>query len=125
MPPDPFPAAAREALTTTLGDMRTAIEGAPSDALNWRPAGQDSNSIAVLTVHACGSTRAWLTIAVAQPWPERDRAAEFRATADDARALLAVIADTERDCLTLLGAAHGVDWPALRQTAAAPARRRE
>src|SRR5262245_21683618 len=47
---DPFVIAAREALDDALGDVRASIEGASAEALNWRPAGHETNSIAVLGV---------------------------------------------------------------------------
>jgi uncharacterized damage-inducible protein DinB len=113
---DPFIAAAREALTVTLGDLRPAIEGASTDALNWHPAAADTNSIAVLAVHSMASTRSWLSVALGAPLPDRDRDSEFRTAAAGADDLLTHIADMERECLALLDAAKDVDWSARRRT---------
>src|SRR5438128_10833921 len=99
---DPILIAARHILDTTVGDMRGSIDGASSDALNWRPAGDDTNSIAVLAVHSMTSTRSWFSVAVGAPLPERDRPAEFRATASGAEDLIGFIEAMERDCATLL-----------------------
>jgi len=116
MPDDPHITAAKDLLNVTLDDMRPAIEGASREALNWRPGADDTNSIAVLAVHSMTSTRSWLSVAVGAPLPERDRPAEFRAEAENAQALLAFVADMERDCVALLDGARGVDWTAVRRT---------
>ena len=50
------------------------------------------------------------------PLPDRDRDAEFAATANEADALLAHVADMERQCLALLDGAKDVDWSATRRT---------
>jgi uncharacterized damage-inducible protein DinB len=113
---DPFVRAARDLLGVTLGDMRPAIDGASKEALNWRPGGDDTNSIAVLAVHSMASTRMWFSVAVGASLPERDRPSEFRATAEDAPGLLRFVADMERDCLGLLDGARDIDWTAMRRT---------
>ena len=117
---DPFLAAAREVLALALTEMRGCIEGASTEALNWRPGGDDTNSIAVLAVHAVGSTRTWLSIALGAPLPERDRAAEFLATADGAQTLLERFDAIARDCTVLLEAAVEIDWRALRAAHSRP-----
>lgn len=117
---DPFIAAARHLLHDTLDEMRAAIDGASSDALNWRPAGDASNSMSVLTVHALHSTRSWLSVATGAPLPERDRPSEFRAEIPDAAALLALIDAMGGDCRRLLKEASGIDWAAMRATHARP-----
>jgi uncharacterized damage-inducible protein DinB len=116
MADDPFIIAARDVLTTTLGDLPPSISGASADALNWQPGTTDTNSIAVLAVHMMASTRAWLSVAVGAALPDRDRDAEFVATADDAEALLAHVADMQRQCLALLDGAQELDWSAKRRT---------
>ena len=40
--PDPFLTSARDLLRRARDDMRAAIDGLPPDALNWRPAGDDT-----------------------------------------------------------------------------------
>ena len=113
---DPILIAAQHILTTAVVDMRGSIDGASSDALNWRPAGDDTNSIAVLAVHSMTSTRSWFSVAVGAPLPERDRPAEFRATASGAEDLIGFIEAMERDCATLLDEGESVDWSAVRTT---------
>lgn len=54
-----------------------AIEGLPSEALDWVP-GQDMNSISVLVFHTTGSVRFWIGDVAAQESSNRDRDAEFR-----------------------------------------------
>ena len=54
-----------------------ALEGLPSDALDWSP-GPDMNSISVLVFHLTGAERYWIGDVAAQDPKERDRDAEFR-----------------------------------------------
>src|SRR5437762_13656446 len=75
---DPTITAAREIIEESIEGIRGAIAGLPADALNWRPAGEGTNPIAVLAVHAMHSTRSWLAVATGGPLPDRDRDAEFR-----------------------------------------------
>ncbi len=70
---DPTIEAARGFVDESLTAMRSAIAGASADALNRRPAGDDTNPVAVLVVHAVNSTRWWLSVALGLPLPERDR----------------------------------------------------
>jgi len=111
---DPFLAAAREALERSFADMRQAVQGLPAEALNWRPGGEDTNSIAVLATHALHSTRSWLSAAVGEPRPERDRPSEFRAEAADAATLLAFVDEMAAGCLALVDPAREVAWSARR-----------
>ncbi|MEX0800234.1 MAG: DinB family protein [Dehalococcoidia bacterium] len=111
---DPLLASAREVLRRTRADMRASIEGIPPDALNWRPAGNDTNSIAVLATHSLTSTRWWLSVAVDAPIPDRDRPTEFEASARDAGELLALTGGLFEDCLSLVDGSRTVDWAAVR-----------
>jgi len=88
---DPTLDAARAIFEESLEGLRGAIAGASPDTLNARPAGDDTNPIAVLAVHAMHSTRMWFSIATGQGQPERDRPAEFVVRAEDADALLATV----------------------------------
>jgi hypothetical protein len=99
---DPLLVAARELTDESLAGIRRAIEGAPTEALNWRPAGDDTNTIAVLTVHALHSTRWWLSVANDAPAPERDRPSEFEARASSAEELVALVDSMSEDCRSLL-----------------------
>ena len=99
---DPLLVAARELADESFAGIRRAIEGAPPEALNWRPAGNETNTIAVLTVHALHSTRWWLSVASDAPAPERDRPSEFEARASGAEELVALVDSMAEDCRSLL-----------------------
>src|SRR3990170_5179673 len=75
--PDPILTSARDALRRSRDDTRAAVDGLPPDALNWRPAGDGTSSIAAIANHALHSTRQWLSVAVDAPLPDRDRPTEF------------------------------------------------
>jgi len=92
--------ALREVLDESLGELRKGVAGRSADQLNARPAGGDTNSIAVIVTHALGSTRSWLSLALGAPMPDRDRPAEFRAVADDG--FTAWTDERIAECLTLL-----------------------
>ena len=68
-------------------DMSSALGNLPVEALNWSP-GPDMNSLAVLAAHTAGAERYWIGDVVARDDSKRDRAAEFRARADSALALI-------------------------------------
>jgi uncharacterized damage-inducible protein DinB len=110
---DPMLTAAQVVLDLALTEMRGCIEGASPEALNWRPGGDDTNSLAVLAVHSLGSTRSWLSRATGAQPPPRDRDAEFAATATDTEALLALFDEVARDCTALLARPTAVDWGAI------------
>ncbi len=118
--PDPLLTSARAVLRAARDDMRAAIDRLPTDALNWRPAGDDTNSIAVLATHSLGSTHLWLSVAVDAPRPDRDRPTEFEFTARDSAALLASVDDTFDTCLALVDKSRTVDWSSLRAAQPAP-----
>ena len=120
---DPITASARFVLKESLGELRAAVEGVPAEALNWRPGGEETNSIAVLATHVMHSTRSWLAIAVGAPLPERDRPAEFLVTEDDPLALLRLVDEMSAQCTVLLRDAEDVDWSATRGTHARPAKK--
>src|SRR3990172_1831118 len=100
--PDPLLTSARDLLRRALDDTRAAVEGLPADALNWRPAGDDTNSIAAMATHSLTSTRWWLSVAVDAPPPDRDRDSEFEASARDAGELLAFVDRMFEECLSLV-----------------------
>jgi uncharacterized damage-inducible protein DinB len=112
--PDPILTSARDILRRCRDDLRAAVDGLPPDALNWRPAGDDTNSIAVLAHHSLTSTHVWLAVAVDEPLPDRDRPSEFGFNADTAEVLLAHADRLFEDCLDLVGKSRTVDWAALR-----------
>ncbi len=117
---DPIIPSARFVLKQSLEELRAAIDGVPAEALNWNPAGEETNSIAVLATHVLGSTHSWLSVAVGAPLPERDRDAEFRVTEDDPGALLRFVDEMSEKCRALLRDAGDVDWSATRKTHARP-----
>jgi len=117
MPTDPVLASARYLVGESLKELRSSIEGLPVEALNWRPAGDATNSIAVLATHTVYATRLWLSMAMGAPLPERDRDSEFRASVDDSAALLRLVDELSKDCLAVLRSAEEVDWAAMRKTA--------
>jgi len=116
MTADPILSSARYVVRESLAELRKTVEGVPVEALNWRPAGDDSNSLAVLATHTLHSTRSWLSIALGAPLPERDRPSEFTVSAADPDALLALVNGMSGDCNRLLEAASEVDWSAQRTT---------
>ena len=120
MPDDPFLPAARYVLDDLLKSLRRDVDGLPGEALNWKPAGPDTNSVAILVTHVMNSTRSWLSIAVGAPLPERDRPSEFLAQQDDPAALMAFLDDFSEQCRAVLKNASDVDWSATRKTHARP-----
>src|SRR3972149_5876855 len=78
MPTAPVLASARYLVGESRKELRSSIEGLPVEALNWRPAGDATNSLAVLATHTVYATRLWLSMAMGGPLPERDRDSEFR-----------------------------------------------
>jgi hypothetical protein len=108
--------AARETLEESLEAMRETIAGAAPEALNWRPAGDETNTMAVLAVHSMHSTRSWLCSAMGRPLPERDRPAEFRATAAGVQELLRTFDTLAEECRDLLATDAPFDAAALRPT---------
>jgi len=110
---------ARFVLKESLGELRAAVEGVPAEALNWRPAGEETNSMAVLATHALHATRSWLSVAVdGDEPPERDRSSEFLVAADDPGALMRLVDEMSAECTVLLRDAGEVDWSAMRKIAA-------
>ncbi|HUP83828.1 MAG TPA: DinB family protein [Candidatus Limnocylindria bacterium] len=83
MPSDPVAEGTREVLEESLGEIRKGVADLSVDQLNARPAGGDTNSVAVIVAHALGSTRSWLSLAFGLPQPPRDRPGEFRTIADE------------------------------------------
>src|SRR5687767_7403411 len=106
---DPAIEAARGFVDHSLDAMRRAIVGSPPELLNWRPAGEDTNTIAVLAVHAATSTRWWLSVAITGEAPDRDRPAEFRTTVSSAEELLSIVDPLAADCRELLDSQEPLD----------------
>jgi len=68
-----------DCLTALHNDIKNAIEGLPSEALDWIPA-PGMNSINVLATHLTGAERYLIGDLVAGAPSGRDRQAEFRAS---------------------------------------------
>jgi hypothetical protein len=83
---DPVVAKIAEQYQVVHGLLRDEVRELSADALNWRP-GPETTSIAALIVHTLGSEAEVLRVAAKVPG-ERDRDAEFRATANDAEDLV-------------------------------------
>jgi hypothetical protein len=111
---DPTLDAVRAVFEDSMHELRGAIEGASTEALNRPPGGDDTNSIAVSATHAMLSTRMWLGCALDTPVPPRDRPSEFRAVAADASELLAFVDACAADCRALLGTDAAFDAGARR-----------
>ena len=118
--PDIFSITARNIFDEVAAAMRIAIDGAPADALNRKPGGDDTNSITVLAVHAMHSTRSWLSVATGAPLPARNRDDEFVAMMPDATALLAFFDGMVADCNRVLDEANVADWSTPAKTHARP-----
>jgi DinB family protein len=104
---DPVIEGTLEVLQESLGEIRKGVAGLSVEELNARPAGGNTNSIAVITAHALGSTRSWLALAFGQPQPPRDRAAEFKTVADEGFANW-----TEAMIMSIFGMLDGATWDA-------------
>lgn len=77
-------------------EVRKSIEGLSGEALNWRPAGEDSNTLYALVTHMLGAQRFMVANAVGKR-VERDRAAEFAAKGGDVAPLLAAFDKAEAE----------------------------
>jgi uncharacterized damage-inducible protein DinB len=118
--PDPLLAAGNATVRRTLAEMRQTVADFPPEALNWKPAGDGTNSVAVLATHSLHSTRSWLCTALGEPLPDRDRDAEFRVAEDDPGALVSFFDDIASQCSALLASPREVDWAAIRRTHTRP-----
>ena len=112
---DPIISAARRFVAGGFSTLRSVVEAVPAEALNWRPGGEETNSIAVLATHASHSTRMLVAMALGLPMPPRDRPAEFAAHAADGASLLHLVDSLSAECLAALDGAGPIDWGALRQ----------
>jgi hypothetical protein len=111
---DPTIEAAREIFDESVDHLREAIEGLSPETLNWRPAGEETNPIAVLAVHGMHSSRWWFTIARGLPLPERDRPSEFVAETGGDTELLAFVDRMAEDCRARLDDQEPFDATASR-----------
>lgn len=114
--PDPIARAARDLAADAFDVLRRAVTGASEKILDDAPGSvEHTNSIAVLTSHALGSTRSMLCTAFGLPVPPRDRDAEFAARSGGADRLLGLIDVIGAECLGILDAApDSIDWGTAR-----------
>jgi hypothetical protein len=89
--------AAMAAFVAPLGD----------DVLNWFPPAADSNSIAGLVHHACGSTNSWLARAIGEELA-RNRDSEFQGRGSAAE-LVGMIEQTRTEVRRRIGLLDGRD----------------
>jgi len=107
--PDALLEAARTTLDGSLHELRKQLEGLDANALNDRPGGDGTNTLAVLAVHALASTHSWLALATGSALPPRDRPREFETRVDDPVAFLASVDATSDACREILAGAEGID----------------
>ena len=79
-----------ERLQALHHDIRQAMAGLPTEALDWAPA-PGANSIAVLIAHTAGAERHWIGERAGRRTVQRDRASEFAVKAQDAATLAALL----------------------------------
>jgi hypothetical protein len=114
--PDPIVTAARRLTAEALDVLRAASDGLTAEALDWKPAGPDTNSIAVLTIHSLHATRLLARLALGLTQPERDRSSEFTSSGHDAADLHRLLDEIGGECLASLdGAPDTIDWSATRR----------
>lgn len=113
---DSILASAAYVLKEHVAELRAAVDGLPDEALNWKPGGEDTNSVAVLVTHVLHSTRSWISTAVGAPLPDRDRDSEFKTAVERTSELLALLDDFGAQILALLNDAADIDWSANRKT---------
>ena len=113
--PDATIRAARDLFEEELAELREAIDGAPAEALAWRPPAEDSNTLTILATHGLHSTRWWMTIARGAERPGRDRPSEFVAETGSADELLSFVDAMAADCLARLDPDEPFDPAAERE----------
>jgi uncharacterized damage-inducible protein DinB len=94
-----------KAITQQREKVLTALAGAPSEAWNWTPTSDATNSLFVLATHVIGSEHGWIFEILGQRARTRNRPAEFMAqgtSLDALRAEYARVADQTRQVLESL-----------------------
>jgi uncharacterized damage-inducible protein DinB len=95
------------------GDMEKALEGLPSDALDWSPK-PGVNSITVLIVHTAGAERFLFGEIIAGESANRDRDAEFRTNRIPASELIRRLEDSRAYIANVLEKLTPADLEAKR-----------
>src|SRR3954447_22016287 len=106
---DVFIEGTREVLEESLDEIRQGVGDLSVDELNARPAGGETNSVAVIVTHALGAPVSWLSLGLGKPVPPRDRDAEFRTIADEA-----FVAWAESRIAQCLATLDGATWDPAR-----------
>ena len=106
---DPTIDATREVLEESLDEIRRGVAGLSVVELNARPAGGETNSVAVIVTHALGATLSWMSLGLGLPLPPRDRDAEFRTIAEGGFATW-----TEASIARCLALLDGATWDPSR-----------
>ena len=111
---DPVVEKIAEQFQVVHGQLRDEVRDCTTEQLNWRP-GPDTTSIAALVVHTLGSEAEVLRTA-AKVEGDRDRDAEFRATATDAEDLIRQLdqADSYLEALAPRITAENLAEPLMR-----------
>lgn len=85
------------AILRSLDRINAACQGMEPGALAWRPNVPNANSLGMIATHSIGNAEdRVLGIAFQQPLAPRDRAAEFEAPLQSARAIAARLDDVRR-----------------------------
>jgi hypothetical protein len=83
---EPLLQAIQDGIGMSHGEMRALVEGAPAEALNWRP-GAETNSLAALVMHGTDQENWWIGTVLGTTGP-RDRGGMFQVTVDGPEPLL-------------------------------------
>lgn len=104
----------RELLRDARARVWKILDGLSADALNWRPLPEESNSLYALAAHCLGAERRWIHEHVGGRKIARDRAAEFRALADNLATLEATYAEAALDSERILAGLTAAEIDQLR-----------
>jgi uncharacterized damage-inducible protein DinB len=102
-------------LSNQFDEIKHAIEGLSSEALDWVP-GSDMNSMAILAVHTAGATRFWVGDIAGQDESGRVRDLEFKTHDQDPAALIARLDDVLAHCREVLEQLTVDDLVAVRES---------
>lgn len=91
----------------------SALEGLPTEALDWVP-GKDMSTLGALATHLAGAARVWIVQVAGQQEIERDRDAEFATRGMDAAALMAVMESAVKEAESVLESLSLEDLGAMR-----------
>ncbi len=106
-----------DSINGLLTEVEGHIEGLSGDALNWRPLARDTNSLAVIVTHMCGSLGLWVYQTLTGEDVSRVRDSEFQARAQGPDELLTLIALAKSRARTAL---EGCTAESLNDTVVLP-----